>query len=45
MSLQKLKIETINNNTLNLTLLETLGIVLCDNEDYIYKLLKNKLKK
>ena len=39
-TLEELKENTLNNNTLNLDLKEVLGIALCDNKDYIYKVIE-----
>ena len=39
-TLEELKENTINNNTLNLDLKEVLGIALCDNKEYIYKVIE-----
>ena len=39
-TLEELKENTLNNNTLNLDLKEVLGIALCDNKEYIYKVIE-----
>lgn len=46
LSLKELKEYTIYNNNLKLTLMEILGVFLCDNKEYIYKLYReNSAKK
>lgn len=41
-TLEELKENTLNNNTLNLDLKEVLGIALYDNKEYIYKVIERK---
>ena len=41
-TLEELKENTLNNNTLNLDLKEVLGIALCDNKEYVYKVIERK---
>ena len=42
-SLKELKENTINNVELGLDIADILGITLCDNRDYIYKLIEKKI--
>ena len=42
-SLKELKENTINNVELGLDIVDILGITLCDNRDYIYKLIEKKI--
>lgn len=42
-TLKELKENTINNTSLGLDMVEIIGITLCDNKEYIYKLLKHKI--
>ena len=42
-SLKELKENTINNMSLGLDIVDILGITLCDNRDYIYKLIEKKI--
>lgn len=42
-SLKELKENTINNISLGLDFVDILGITLCDNRDYIYKLIEKKI--
>ena len=42
-SLKELKENTINNISLGLDIVDILGITLCDNRDYIYKLIEKKI--
>ena len=42
-SLKELKENTINNVELGLGIADILGITLCDNRDYIYKLIEKKI--
>ena len=42
-SLKELKENTINNVWLGLDIVDILGITLCDNRDYIYKLIEKKI--
>lgn len=42
-SLRELKENTINNVELGLDIADILGIALCDNRDYIYKLIEKKI--
>jgi hypothetical protein len=42
-TLKELKIKMLTDKTLNLTDMDKLGIVICDNKEYLYKLL-NKQK-
>jgi hypothetical protein len=41
-TIQQLKENILNDTTLKLSLVEILGITLCDNKEYIYKVLKGK---
>lgn len=42
MTLQELKKNTLNDKTLNLSLVEIIGVLSCDNKEYIQKVLKGK---
>ena len=42
-SLKELKENTINNVELGLDIVDILGITLCDNRDYVYKLIEKKI--
>lgn len=42
LSLKELKEITINNTSLGLGIVDILGVTLCDNRDYIYKLIEEK---
>lgn len=43
MSLKELKEKVLADNSLNLSVKDTLGVVLCDNKEYIYKVLKTSV--
>jgi hypothetical protein len=42
MTLAELKKNTIDDKTLNLTLVEIIGVLSCDNKEYIQKVIKSK---
>lgn len=44
MNLQELKKNTLNNKALNLSLIEIIGILSCDNKEYIEKVMRNKVQ-
>ena len=44
MTLAELKKNTLNDSTLNLSLVEIIGIILCDNEEYILKVIQKHQK-
>lgn len=41
-SLVELKERVLNDNTLSLSLIDKIGVILCDNREYIYKILKRQ---
>lgn len=44
MNLEELKKNTLNDKTLNLSFVETIGIILCDNKEYIQKVIEKYQK-
>ena len=44
MTLEELKKNTLNDNSLSLSYVERIGIVLCDNKEYILKVIQKHQK-
>lgn len=44
MTLQELKKNTLNDKTLNLSLVEIIGVLSCDNKEYILKVIQKHQK-
>lgn len=44
MTLEELKNNTLNDSTLNLSLVEMIGIYSCDNKEYIEKVIQKRQK-